>query len=85
MNSPREFFHLATITLDGATKIFAIGGRSGSSYLNSIEDFNPETKTWTLTSTTFEEKRYEFGQVVIQLERVCPNREGKGCRFKEKS
>ena len=86
MTSPKGYFHLATITLGGATKIFAIGGDSGSSHFNSVaEEFHLANNSWTMAPTTLAEERGLFGQVVIQLERVCPNREGKGCRFKEKS
>ena len=86
MTSPKGYFHLATITLGGATKIFAIGGDSGSSHVNSVaEEFHIANNSWTMAPTTLAEEKGFFGQVVIQLERVCPNREGKGCRFKEKS
>ena len=86
MTSPKGYFHLATITLGGATKIFAIGGDSGSSHVNHVaEEFHIANNSWTMAPTTLAEEKGFFGQVVIQLERVCPNREGKGCRFKEKS
>ena len=70
MTSPRRYFHLATITLGGVAKVFAIGGHSGSSYLDSNEEFR--TNSWTLAPTTLAEKRMAFGQVVVEVETICP-------------
>ena len=70
MTSPRRYFHLATITLGGVAKVFAIGGHSGSSYLDSNEEFR--TNSWTLAPTTLAEKRMAFGKVVVEVETICP-------------
>ena len=54
-------------------KIIAIGGeRSRSSSLDSIEEFHPDNKSWTLGLTTLAEERYGFGRVVVDVETICP-------------
>ena len=38
MITPRRGFHLATIRQEGLEKVFAVGGRYGSRYENTVED-----------------------------------------------
>ena len=74
MNSPRIYFHMATITRDGQQLILAFGGETtGFSLLNSVEQFNPSNNTWTLEPTTMQEERYGFGAFVLSKELICPN------------
>ena len=71
MTSPRVYFHLATITLYGAPKIFAIGGDPGSTpWLDSVEEFHPKNKSWTL-APTLGEIRGAFALASIQKHLVC--------------
>ena len=73
MTSSRRFFHLATTTLGGETKIFAFGGRSTiSTFVDSVEHFHPNNNSWTLAPTTLKEKRGNFGRVVVGVETICP-------------
>ena len=66
LNSPRIYFHMATITRNGQQLILALGGPSGSSRLNSVEQFNPSNNTWTLAPTTMQEARSNYGAVTLK-------------------
>jgi kelch-like protein 1/4/5 len=46
MSTPRSTVGVAV--LDG--KLYAVGGRDGSSCLNSVECYDPHTNRWTLVS-----------------------------------
>ena len=41
--------------------------------LNAVEEWNPETKTWSTVETRLEEKRSLFGAVVAPKSLVCPS------------
>ena len=72
LNSGRFHFHMATITRDGQQLLLAFGGYTGpSSYLTSVEQFNPNNNTWTLAPTTMVEARWEYGATVIPARMVC--------------
>jgi hypothetical protein len=73
LNSPRAWFHMATITMNGEQTLLAFGGRMGrSSYLNSVEHFNTTTNTWTFASTGMVEARWQFEAVALPREILCP-------------
>ena len=74
LTSPRQQFHMATITMNGQQTLFALGGWSDSQgvTLNSVEQFNTNNNTWTLATTSMAEARYYFGAVVVAEEIVCP-------------
>ena len=73
LNSPRSNFHMATITRDGQQLILAFGGETtGTTALNSVEQFNPSNNTWTLAPTGMEEARSQFAAVVVPTTMVCP-------------
>ena len=84
MNSPRGHFHLATPTLGGTTKLFAIGGvgNGKSSHHSSVEEFHLSNNSWTLAEITLEKAKYDFGTVIVEPEMLCPTLEGKGCNSK---
>lgn len=46
MSTPRST--VGVVVLDG--KLYAVGGRDGSSCLNSVECYDPNTNRWTLVS-----------------------------------
>jgi len=71
MNAPRRYFHMATITRNGQQLILALGGYSGSSRLNSVEQFNPSNNTWTLAPTTMQEARNSHGAVPLTRAMIC--------------
>ena len=73
MIRPRAWFHLATTSLGGATKMFAIGGRySSEGYSKSVEEFHPSNNSWTLAPTALGETRGFFGRVEVEVKTICP-------------
>ena len=71
LNSPRAYFHMATITVNGEQIMFAFGGADENwTTQNSVEQFDPKNNTWTLT-TSMEESRYQFGAVAVAREHAC--------------
>ena len=71
LNSPRGFFHMASITKNGEQMLLAFGGvDETSTAINSVEHF--DNNTWTLAPTTMQEARFYFGAMVTQREIVCP-------------
>ena len=72
MNSPRAWFRMATIRSNGREMLLAFGGHSGSSRLNSVEQFVTIDNTWTMASTTLKEAKSSFGAVVLPKEMICP-------------
>ena len=70
MNSPRGYFHMATITMNGQQALFAFGGYSDGPILNSVEQFNTNNNTWTLAPTNMEEARFYFGAAAVAI--TCP-------------
>jgi len=71
LNSPRRYFHMATITRDGQQLILALGGYSRSWRQNSVEQFNPNNNTWTLAPTTMQEARNGHGAVPLTRAMIC--------------
>ena len=57
--------------MNGQQTLLAFGGKSGSSRLKSVEQFNTNNNTWTLAPTSMEETRSRFGAVVAARESVC--------------
>merc|ERR1719222_209347 len=74
MNSPRIYFHMATITMNGQQTLLALGGWLGGSNsgLISVEHFNTTTNTWTFASTGMVEARWQFEAVALPREILCP-------------
>ena len=74
MNSPKAYFHMATITMNGHQTLLAFGGYSASSNYasNSVEQFDPSSNTWNLVPTGMEEARFYFATVIVPRELVCP-------------
>ena len=71
LNTARRLFHTLSITTGGSEKIFALGGRDGSSYLDSIEELDPDKLTWNTTRTKLAEKRDSFAAVALPRSLVC--------------
>jgi len=84
MNSPRAFFHMATITRNGEQLILAFGGVPDNAKYNtlvttgnyfgenSVEEFHLSNNTWTLAPTTMESPRFSMGSVTVPRQLVCP-------------
>ena len=75
LNTARENFHVITFTTGGSERTFALGGDSKDSdgivYLDSVEELDPDTLTWTTKHATLAEKRYAFGAVALPRSLVC--------------
>lgn len=71
LNTARYHFHILTITTDGSERTFALGGYDGSSYLDSVEELNPDTLTWKTTPAKLAGKRDRFGAVALPKSLVC--------------
>ena len=70
MTTPREYFHVATITSGGQEKMFALAGR-GSSVVNTAEEWVERSSTWKAANNLVEKKRL-FGAVVVPRALICP-------------
>ena len=51
--------------------LVALGGWTGSSRLNSVEQFNPSNNTWTLALTTMQEAKHTYGAVPVTRAMIC--------------
>ena len=71
MNMPRNGFHIVTITTGQFKRALALAGSDYIYHLNSVEEFDPETLTWTPATTNLAEKRKDFGAVSITRNLVC--------------
>merc|ERR1712228_723253 len=71
MASPRRSFHLATISRGGGETTFALGGYSGYTFLNSVEEWEEESSTWKAAGN-LDAARYSFGVVTIPKNIICP-------------
>ena len=76
MNSPRGFFHMATITKNGKQLILAFGGIADGNVhqlgQNTVEQFHLSNNSWTMAPTTMESPRAQMGAVVVSKQLVCP-------------
>jgi len=72
--TPRSFFQLASVTTDGITRIFALGGSinmmSGST-TSSVEEWDEDGKNWK-PAADLEEARSDFAAINVPLSLVCP-------------
>ena len=64
--TPRYSFHLATVTTDGITRLFALGGWGAN-----VEEWDEDGKNWK-PAPDMEEARSYFGAVTVPLSMVCP-------------
>ena len=76
MTSPREFFDMAKVWRNGQEIVLAFGGLSGGTELNSVEEFDTSSNTWT-RPLTLQENRVASSAVALptdlfRLDLVCP-------------
>ena len=73
MNTSRYLFHIITITTGGVERALALGGYTSSSgKLNSVEQFDPDTRTWKPAPEDLLVKRDWFGAVALPRNLICP-------------
>merc|ERR1712062_328572 len=70
MATPRKFFNLATISRGGGDTTFALAGYSGSTHLNSVEEWEEESSTWKAAGN-LDTARRRFGVVTIPKKIIC--------------
>ena len=74
MATPRCSFHVITFDINGDFTTLALGGYDGdSNVLNSVEEWNPETESWSTLETRLKEKRNRFGAVAAPKSLICPS------------
>ena len=73
MATPRSMFHIISFNNNGDSTTLALGGYDGdSNVLNSVEEWNPETESWSTVETRLKEKRNRFGAVAAPKRLICP-------------
>ena len=70
--TPRRTFHIVTITTDGFERVFALAGYDDSYYVNSVEEFDPDTLTWKPGPASLLVQRGRFGAVAVPRNLICP-------------
>ena len=68
--TPRRFFHIVKIVEAGLDRYLAMGGYDGSSYLDSVEEFDADTLTWKQSSNLMETRAY-YGAVALDRSILC--------------
>ena len=77
MATPRKFFHIISFKNNGGITTLALGGDDDDdNTLNTVEEWNPETESWSTVETRFREKRSVFGAVAAPKSLVCPSTSG---------
>ena len=71
LNTPRQFFHIVSITTEGVERTFALGGYDFSTYLDSVEKLDPETLIWRESPLNLVERRDQFGAVELPKSLAC--------------
>ena len=71
LNTPREYFHVVTTTTEGVERTFALGGYDFSTYLDSVEELDPETLIWRESPLNLVERRDQFGAVELPKSLAC--------------
>ena len=70
MATARKYFHIATLVAGGEEKMFALAGKDGRTFHNSVEEWVEESSTWKAADSLVE-KRGSFGDVLAPRDLVC--------------
>ena len=73
LNTARHLFHIITITTEGIKKTFALGGRTGSNELDTVEELDTDTLTWKTATAKLLERRAWFGAVALPKSMIPGN------------
>ena len=71
MASQRRVFHINTVSYRNSTRTFALGGSDGRNELKMVEEWNPETETWTRVRG-LKVERDTYGMVAASKDLICP-------------
>ena len=70
--TPGIYFHIVKILAEGLERYLAMGGRDGSSYHDSVEEFDVDTLTWKPASpANLLKTRGYYGAVSLDKSLVC--------------
>ena len=70
----RKRFHTISFNNNGVFRTLAVGGRDNDlNYLNSVEEWEPESESWSTVETRLKEKKSSFGLVAVNKNLVCPS------------
>ena len=56
-------FNIGVVALNGL--LYVVGGDDETSNLDAVECYNPKTKTWTMVTSSMNDKRISVGVVAI--------------------
>ena len=70
MLQKRAWFHLLPIFSSGEPVLWAVSGWSGGGFLSTVEQWNPETRTWTDAGQLIQ-RRGDFGAVAVDQNMFC--------------
>ena len=74
MATTRDSFHIITFYINGDFTTLALGGRDDDiNVLNTVEEWKPETASWSTVETRLKEKRSYFGLVAAPKRLICPS------------
>ena len=74
MATPRDSFHIISFKNNGVFTTLAVGGGDdGFNGLNTVEEWEPESESWSTVETRLKEKRRIFGLVAVNKNLVCPS------------
>ena len=70
-------FHIISFNNNGVFTTLAVGGSyyddDGGNRLNTVEEWEPESESWSTVETRLKEKRSNFGLVAVNKNLVCPS------------
>ena len=73
MATPRRRFHIISFHNNGVFTTLAVGGQDGFNRLNTVEEWEPESESWSTVETRLKEKKSNFGLVAVNKNLVCPS------------
>ena len=62
---------MASLRTQELERVFAMGGYDGSSNLDSVEEFDPDTLTWNPAAANILERRGIFGAAALKKDIIC--------------
>jgi len=75
LGATRNTHSMVTVMAGGKEKLYALGGRNDdrdNDYLDSVEVWREETRTWELVEERLPEGRQRMGAVAVAKAAVCP-------------
>ena len=73
MATPRRWFRIISFYDSGVFRTLAVGGSDGVKDLNTVEEWQLKTESWSTVETQLKVKRSYFGLVAVNKNLVCPS------------